>query len=177
MDHSAQRLSRWYDKIVSLSATMNRRRSTRVILKVPLLLQDVDADGHSHIVRATTIMVSKHGARVHTGKHLVKSNEVVVTIPNTGRKQKAKVVLAWEQSLGVYECAIELEHRKTCGAGPFLRKTGLQNGQRKKSYIRNPWKPFTQLRLLDRENPKWISFAGSGPTYQACELTYVRQAF
>jgi hypothetical protein len=55
-------------------------------------------------------MVSKHGARVHTGKHLVKSNEIFITIPNTGRKQKAKVVLAWEQAVGLYECAIELEH-------------------------------------------------------------------
>jgi len=87
---------------------MNRRRSTRVLLKVPLMLRGLDINGESYTARAETIMVSRHGARLSIDRELVKGSDVSVTVPKTGRTQKARVVLAWENSPGVHECAIEL---------------------------------------------------------------------
>jgi len=92
------------------AAHANRRRSTRVLLKVPLVLEALDRKGQSYSTHAETIMVSKHGARLSTEQPLVKGSEIFVTVQRTRRREKARVVVAWEDSPGVKECAIELSN-------------------------------------------------------------------
>ncbi len=72
----------------------NRRRSTRVHLRVPLTIQSVDSQGRSFETRGETILVNKQGALLRSDRKLQLGSEVVVAIPQTQREQTGKVV--WE---------------------------------------------------------------------------------
>jgi len=87
---------------------LNRRRSTRVLLRVPIVIRGLDSDGQDFEAQAETIVVSKHGARIRAGRPLPLGSEIIVAIPKTSREERAKVVWKDEQAPDQY--AIALQH-------------------------------------------------------------------
>jgi hypothetical protein len=84
----------------------NRRRSTRVLVRIPLKLTGSDGNGNSFEMSAETLMVNKHGARVRTPLPLTLGMELVVAVPASGRSQAAHVVWQHEDGLNQYGLAL-----------------------------------------------------------------------
>src|SRR5688572_5612053 len=85
---------------------LNRRRSTRVLLKVALLLRGNDPQGQPFETLGETVLVNKHGARVRSERELYLGSEVVLVVAKTRREQPARIV--WEVQSREY--AVELSH-------------------------------------------------------------------
>jgi hypothetical protein len=85
---------------------LGHRRSTRVLVKIPLRLRGLEADGESFETSAETLLVNKHGARVYSQRALRLGTEVAVTVQGTERWQLARVV--WEDQPGENIYGIEL---------------------------------------------------------------------
>ncbi|MGH9862706.1 MAG: hypothetical protein ACRD35_04710, partial [Candidatus Acidiferrales bacterium] len=69
------------------------RRSTRVLIEIPIVLSSVKTRGIPFEAPAVTMIVNKHGAKVRTTKHMQVGTYVRVTNPSTNRSQLARV--AW----------------------------------------------------------------------------------
>jgi hypothetical protein len=90
---------------VELQGFAVRRRSTRVLLKVRLLIKAADHNGDTYETMAETMSVNKHGARIRTQKPVLVGNYVLIIVSRTKRQQRARVV--W-RDLATSEYAVEL---------------------------------------------------------------------
>jgi len=88
------------------SETGRRRRSTRVLLTLPVVISGIDENGRPFETDGETISVNKHGARIRV-KHLLRCTEVRITIRSQQRSQQARVVYVDETHESEY--GIELE--------------------------------------------------------------------
>ena len=82
------------------------RRSTRVLLKVPLVILGTDAEGYSFQSLGETAQVNRHGARIRSAYPLSVGAEIIVIVKDTGRRQLARVV--WADDSGQQEYGVEL---------------------------------------------------------------------
>ena len=85
-----------------------QRRSTRVLLRVSILLAGVDAEHEGWQTRGVTLLVNKHGARVQTEQPLVVGMKLKVIVPATGVEQDARVV--WHAKPGTNDYGLELNN-------------------------------------------------------------------
>jgi len=83
-----------------------QRRSTRVMLTVPVIVSGIDENGRPFETEGKTLCVNKHGAKIRIG-HPLRCKEVCITIRSQQRSQRARVVYVDEAHEG--EFAIELE--------------------------------------------------------------------
>lgn len=89
-----------------------QRRSERVVRNILLTISTVANDGRVLQGAAETLVIGKHGARIHTNVPLRLGAVVRVTVCTTGRQ--AKAIVNWASSESVYEFGIE-----------FLRPTDI----------------------------------------------------
>jgi len=82
-----------------------QRRSSRVIIAVPIIVAGEDSSG-PFTASGETLVVNRQGARIKTGQRLVHGMEVEVTVPSRNLSQKARVVFVDEAHEGEY--AVEL---------------------------------------------------------------------
>ena len=82
------------------------RRSQRVVLTIPLTISSLTSDGRVIEGPAETLVVGKHGARIHTNVPLIIGAPVKITVFSTGRQAEATV--AWASPESLYEFGIEL---------------------------------------------------------------------
>ena len=78
------------------------RRSTRVLLEVPILVEGVDAKGERFQELGQTEVVNKHGAKIRVPRALATDSEVIVTLTQSGRSSRAVVVWAEASPSGGY---------------------------------------------------------------------------
>jgi hypothetical protein len=74
------------------TATINKRRSERVVLIVRLALSVRGADGSISSQEAKTQVVNAHGGLLVTQVEIVTGQEFVLTNPRTGVSQKCRAV-------------------------------------------------------------------------------------
>ncbi len=74
------------------TATINKRRSERVVLIVRLALSVKDPDGHISSQEAKTQVVNAHGGLLVTQTDIATGQEFVLTNPRTGVSQKCRAI-------------------------------------------------------------------------------------
>ena len=85
------------------------RRSSRLLLAIPVELTVRDAGGELRRECTRTLFLNKHGARLRTRRRHPAGAELGVRIPHLERARKARVVWsAPDSDDGLYETAIEL---------------------------------------------------------------------
>jgi hypothetical protein len=84
----------------------SQRRSRRVLRTITLTISAVTSDGRVVEGPAETLVLGKHGARIHTNVPLLVGATVRITIPATGRQADAMVT--WASPESPYEFGLEL---------------------------------------------------------------------
>ena len=87
------------------------RRSSRIALAIPVELSGIDDSGAEVRERATTKLLSRHGACVLLQHRFSNGSEIGISIPHLGRQQKCRIVWAAIESgeNSSYETGIELQ--------------------------------------------------------------------
>lgn len=85
---------------------MPKRRSTRVLLTIPILISGLDDHGVPFTVEGHTLCVNMHGAKIRVNR-TVRCAELRITNVSQQRSQRARVVYVDEGHEG--ELAIELD--------------------------------------------------------------------
>jgi len=83
-----------------------QRRSQRVVRNISLIISTVSSDGAVVEGVAETLVVGKHGARIHTNVPLLLGAVVKIKVSATGRQ--AEAIVTWVSSESVYEFGLEL---------------------------------------------------------------------
>src|SRR6195256_5810185 len=98
------------------SAELRKRRSTRIVQAVPLVVTGVDALGRPFVERTSSLIVNCHGCRYQSKHYVLKNMWVKLEIPHPESGQAPRVVrgrVAWIQRprtvRQLFQVALELE--------------------------------------------------------------------
>src|SRR5438094_7625474 len=100
----------------SASAELRKRRSTRIVQAVPLLVTGVDALGRPFVERTSSLIINCHGCRYQSKHYVLKNMWVTMEIPHPETGQPPRTVrgrVAWIQRprtvRQLFQVALELE--------------------------------------------------------------------
>src|SRR5438093_836721 len=100
----------------SASAELRKRRSTRIVQAVPLLVTGVDALGRPFVERTSSLIINCHGCRYQSKHYVLKNMWVTMEIPHPETGQPPRTVrgrVAWLQRprtvRQLFQVALELE--------------------------------------------------------------------
>src|SRR5256712_12946135 len=98
------------------SAELRKRRSTRIVQAVPLVVTGVDALGHPFVERTSSLIINCHGCRYQSKHYVLKNMWVTMEIPHPETGQRPRTVrgrVAWIQRprtvRQLFQVALELE--------------------------------------------------------------------
>src|SRR5437016_7485382 len=98
------------------SAELRKRRSTRIVQAVPLLVTGVDALGRPFVERTSSLIINCHGCRYQSKHYVLKNMWVTLEIPHPESGQPPRHVrgrVAWIQRprtvRQLFQVALELE--------------------------------------------------------------------
>src|SRR5260370_28146606 len=98
------------------SAELRKRRSSRIVQAVPLVVTGVDALGRPFIERTSSLIINCHGCRYQSKHYVLKNMWVTMEIPHqeTGQPpRKVRGRVAWIQRprtvRQLFQVALELE--------------------------------------------------------------------
>src|SRR5438309_7698093 len=98
------------------SAELRKRRSTRIVQAVPLLVTGVDALGRPFVERTSSLIINCHGCRYQSKHYVLKNMWVTMEIPHPEAGQPPRTVrgrVAWIQRprtvRQLFQVALELE--------------------------------------------------------------------
>src|SRR5438445_9296757 len=98
------------------SAELRKRRSTRIVQAVPLVVTGVDALGRPFVERTSSLIINCHGCRYHAKHYVLKNMWVTMEIPHPETGQPPRTVrgrVAWIQRprtvRQLFQVALELE--------------------------------------------------------------------
>src|SRR2546430_3434056 len=98
------------------SAELRKRRSTRIVQAVPLLVAGVDALGRPFVERTSSLIINCHGCRYQSKHYVLKNMWVTMEIPHPETGQPPRTVrgrVAWIQRprtvRQLFQVALELE--------------------------------------------------------------------
>src|SRR6266850_5281598 len=98
------------------SAELRKRRSTRIVQAVPLVVTGVDALGRPFVERTSTLIINCHGCRYQSKHYVLKNMWVALEIPHAEAGQPPRQVrgrVAWIQRprtvRQLFQVALELE--------------------------------------------------------------------
>src|SRR2546425_4358251 len=98
------------------SAELRKRRSTRIVQAVPLVVTGVDALGRPFVERTSSLIINCHGCRYQSKHYVLKNMWVTMEIPHQESGQPARTVrgrVAWIQRprtvRQLFQVALELE--------------------------------------------------------------------
>jgi hypothetical protein len=101
------------------SAELRKRRSTRIVQAVPLVVTGVDALGRPFVERTSSLIINCHGCRYQSKHYVLKNMWVAMEIPHPETGQPPRTVrgrVAWIQRprtvRQLFQVALELE---VCG--------------------------------------------------------------
>ncbi len=98
------------------SAELRKRRSTRIVQAVPLVVTGVDALGRPFVERTSSLIINCHGCRYQSKHYVLKNMWVTMEIPHAETGQPPHTVrgrVAWIQRprtvRQLFQVALELE--------------------------------------------------------------------
>src|SRR5260370_122872 len=98
------------------SAELRKRRSTRIVQAVPLVVTGVDALGRPFVERTSSLIINCHGCRYQSKHYVLKNMWVTMEIPHAETGQPPRTVrgrVAWIERVGavwqLFEVAVEAE--------------------------------------------------------------------
>src|SRR5262252_8270812 len=104
------------ESITNASAELRKRRSTRIVQAVPLVVTGVDALGRPFVERTSSLMLNCHGCRYQSKHYVLKNMWVTLEIPHSETAQAPRSVrgrVAWIQRprtvRQLFQVALELE--------------------------------------------------------------------
>src|SRR3989475_4078963 len=80
------------------SAELRKRRSTRIVQAVPLVVTGVDALGRPVVERTSSLIINCHGCRYQSKNYVLQKIWVTMEIPHPGNKHPPPTVrgrVAW----------------------------------------------------------------------------------
>src|SRR6267143_5911588 len=104
------------DSVTSASTELRKRRSTRIVQAVPLVVTGVDALGRPFVERTSSLIINCHGCRYQSKHYVLKNMWVTMEIPHPEAGQLPRTVrgrVAWIQRprtvRQLFQVALELE--------------------------------------------------------------------
>jgi hypothetical protein len=104
------------ESITSASTELRKRRSTRIVQAVPLVVTGVDALGRPFVERTSSLIINCHGCRYQSKHYVLKNMWVTMEIPHPESGQPPRTVrgrVAWIQRprtvRQLFQVALELE--------------------------------------------------------------------
>src|SRR5467141_932398 len=104
------------DSVTSASTELRKRRSTRIVQAVPLVVTGVDALGRPFVERTSSLIINCHGCRYQSKHYVLKNMWVTMEIPHPESAQPPRTVrgrVAWIQRprtvRQLFQVALELE--------------------------------------------------------------------
>jgi hypothetical protein len=102
--------------VTSASTELRKRRSTRIVQAVPLVVTGVDALGRPFVERTSSLIINCHGCRYQSKHYVLKNMWVTMEIPHQESGQPPRTVrgrVAWIQRprtvRQLFQVALELE--------------------------------------------------------------------
>ena len=104
------------DSVTGASTELRKRRSTRIVQAVPLVVTGVDALGRPFVERTSSLIINCHGCRYQSKHYVLKNMWVTMEIPHQESGQPPRTVrgrVAWIQRprtvRQLFQVALELE--------------------------------------------------------------------
>jgi hypothetical protein len=104
------------DSVTNASTELRKRRSTRIVQAVPLVVTGVDALGRPFVERTSSLIINCHGCRYQSKHYVLKNMWVTMEIPHQESGQPPRTVrgrVAWIQRprtvRQLFQVALELE--------------------------------------------------------------------
>jgi hypothetical protein len=104
------------DSAANASTELRKRRSTRIVQAVPLVVTGVDALGRPFVERTSSLIINCHGCRYQSKHYVLKNMWVTMEIPHPETGQPPRAVrgrVAWIQRprtvRQLFQVALELE--------------------------------------------------------------------
>src|SRR5438270_5381461 len=104
------------DSVTGASTELRKRRSTRIVQAVPLVVTGVDALGRPFVERTSSLIINCHGCRYQSKHYVLKNMWVTMEIPHQESRQPPRTVrgrVAWIQRprtvRQLFQVALELE--------------------------------------------------------------------
>src|SRR5207244_3502519 len=104
------------ESMTNTSTELRKRRSTRIVQAVPLVVTGVDALGRPFQERTSTLIINCHGCRYQSKHYVLKNMWISLEIPHPESGQAPRAVrgrVAWIQRprtvRQLFQVAIELE--------------------------------------------------------------------
>ena len=118
----------WNVTSKSHDGKMNHRRSRRVVQSVRVKISWISDAGKPIEHEAETLVISQHGARIHTDLPLQLGATVKVTVLSTG--SAADAVVTWVSPESPYEFGIELTQAIDIWGSNFSPPSATAHSQR-----------------------------------------------
>src|SRR6266849_4185705 len=104
------------ESVTNPSTELRKRRSTRIVQAVPLVVTGVDALGRPFVERTSSLIINCHGCRYQSKHYVPKNMWVTMEIPHPETGQPPRTVrgrVAWIQRprtvRQLFQVALELE--------------------------------------------------------------------
>ena len=104
------------ESVTNASTELRKRRSTRIVQAVPLVVTGVDALGRPFVERTSSLIINCHGCRYQSKHYVLKNMWVTMEIPHPETGQPPRAVrgrVAWIQRprtvRQLFQVALELE--------------------------------------------------------------------
>lgn len=97
------------DRTANIMDEKNRRRSERVVLRVPVRLSAVIADGKRITIDAHTLVVNAHGGLLDVGIEMLAGQRVILSNAKLGNVTTGRVLRAERLEEGRFSVAFEFE--------------------------------------------------------------------
>src|SRR5882672_1275165 len=91
------------DSVTSASTELRKRRSTRIVQAVPLVVTGVDALGRPFVERTSSLIINCHGCRYQSKHYVLKNMWVTMEVPHQESRQPPRTVRQ------LFPVALELE--------------------------------------------------------------------
>jgi hypothetical protein len=97
------------NKTASTMEERNRRRSERVVLRVPLQLSAKMPDGKRISIEVYSLVVNAHGGLLDVGMELLSGQQVILSNPRNEKVASGKIVRAEASDEGRFSIAFAFE--------------------------------------------------------------------
>jgi hypothetical protein len=104
------------ESVANASSELRKRRSTRIVQAVPLVVTGVDALGRPFVERTSSLIINCHGCRYQSKHYVLKNMWVTMEVPHPESGQPPRTVrgrVAWIQRprtvRQLFQVALELE--------------------------------------------------------------------
>ncbi len=97
------------DRTANSTTEKIRRRSERVVLRIPLQLSAKMPDGKRISIQAHTLVVNAHGGLLDVGMEMIRGQQVILSNSRTERVASGKVLRVEGSEAGRFSLAFEFE--------------------------------------------------------------------